>query len=121
MARYSNAYALWRKSAREQHRPEAAAFIDQMSKLLLAQQFGVGKVPVSNILGEHMHHRLMDVFDDSVIMRVDMKIDVRDLRRSAALDLTPLRGGALAVRVLPQERRDGRPRSACRPPARRIA
>ena len=57
-----------------------------MSKLPLAQQFGVGKVPVSNVLGEHMHHRLMDVLDYSVIVRVDVKIDVRGLRRSAALE-----------------------------------
>ena len=57
-----------------------------MSKLLLAQQFGVGKMPMSNVLGEHMHHRLMDVFDDFVVVRVDMKIDVRGQREAPPLN-----------------------------------
>ena len=40
---------------------------------------------LTKVLGEHMHYGLVNIFDDAVIVRGDMKVDLGGGRASAAV------------------------------------
>ena len=46
------------------------------SKFHVAKRLWVRKMAMANVLGKDMHHRLMNIFNDAVVLAFDMKANI---------------------------------------------